>query len=277
MKYMTKTKTTLMLMLALAGLSAGAMTGCRGDREEKPPRQFFPDLDDQPKWKPQAKSQFFADGRTMRPPVEGAVPFGRDGWATNPTDPKVNPMVGSRAEFLKENEGEYTGMTGPQYLPTIPVKVDAALIREGQKNFNIYCSACHGYMGDGKGLVGQYFTVTPVSLHDPKYKAGGEEPLSRDGYIFTVIRNGVRSMPAYNHALTEHETWGVVAYLRALQASHEGTLADVKDAAERTDLETKMNIPDPVPAGEPADASPTAPAAPTTPAAPAAAPTGGAK
>jgi mono/diheme cytochrome c family protein len=269
----------MIMALAGAALLAG-VAGCRGDREEKPPRQIFPDMDDQPKWKPQSKSGFYADGRAMRRPVDGAVPFGRDGWATNPTDAKVNPMAGARAEFLKENAGEYEGMNGAEYLPTIPIKVDEKLILEGSKNFNIYCSACHGYLGDGKGLAGAYFTVTPVNLHDPKYKAGGEEPLNRDGYIFTVIRNGVRSMPSYSHALTEHEAWGVVAYLRALQASQEGTLADVKDPAQRAALEAKMNEPDPAPpAGETpaAPATPPAPAAPAAPTAPAAAPTGGAK
>jgi mono/diheme cytochrome c family protein len=258
-KYMTTTKTTLTLMLALAGAAslAGVLGGCRGDRGEKPPRQFFPDMDDHPKWKPQAGSGFYADGRTMRKPVQGTVAFGRDGWSARPTDTEINPMAGDRAGFLKEGGPEWTGMQGEEYLQTIPVTVDEKLVREGQKNFNIYCSVCHGYTGDGKGLAGQYFTVTPGNLQDPKYKAGGEEPLNRDGYMFTVIRNGVRSMPSYAHAISEHEAWAVVAYIRALQASQEGTLADVQDPAKRAELETKMNEADP------------APAAPTTPAAPA--------
>ena len=37
-------------MLAVAG---AALPGCRGDRSDKRPRQFFPDMDDSPKWKPQ--------------------------------------------------------------------------------------------------------------------------------------------------------------------------------------------------------------------------------
>src|SRR5690606_25558390 len=69
---------------ALAGLAAvlGA-GGCRGERSDHPPRQFFPDMDDQQRWNPQSQSPFFADGRTMRPRVEGAVAFGR---APDPSD-----------------------------------------------------------------------------------------------------------------------------------------------------------------------------------------------
>ncbi|HYE62775.1 MAG TPA: cytochrome c [Phycisphaerales bacterium] len=248
----TPINTTRSLLLALAGAAAlSGLAACRGDREEKPPRQFFPDMDDQPKWKPQEKSQFFPDGRTMRQPVQGAVPFGNDGWSTNPNDPNVNPFAGARAGFLKEDEGTFQGVSGKQYLPIIPVEVTEQLVHEGATNFNIYCAVCHGYTGDGKGLVGAYFTVAPVNLHDPKYKQGGEDPLNRDGYIFSVIRNGVRSMPAYGHALSEHESWGVVAYIRALQASQEGTLQDVPEA-QRAALEQELNRPDPTPAPAPA-------------------------
>ena len=278
----TRTNTTRSVLLGLAGLAVVAgMVGCRGDREDKPPRQIFPDMDDQPKWKPQGKSQFFTDGRIMRQPVTGTVAFGREGWSKDPNDGAVNPKAAARAEFLKEGQAAYEGMEGNQYVQTIPVRVDEALVLEGQKNFNIYCAACHGYMGDGKGLVGPYFTVTPVNLHDAKYRVGGEDPLSRDGYIFSVIRNGVRSMPPYAHALTEHETWGVVAYMRALQHSTAGTLADVQDAAQRTELERQMNLPDPAAAGTPASTTspttPTAPAAQPAAPAPAAGSNGGAK
>jgi mono/diheme cytochrome c family protein len=64
------------------------------------------------------------------------------------------------------------------------------------------------------------------SYHDPKYKDSKVET-GRDGYFFSIIRNGVRTMPAYGHALTERDAWSVVAYVRALQAAAEGTLGDV--------------------------------------------------
>ncbi|MEL7240373.1 MAG: hypothetical protein AAGK78_16055, partial [Planctomycetota bacterium] len=64
------------MMLAVAS-AAGLLAGCRGERTDKPPRQLFPDMDDQPRFKVQRGTEFFTDGRTMRPVVEGTVPFGR--------------------------------------------------------------------------------------------------------------------------------------------------------------------------------------------------------
>src|SRR3954470_16726593 len=84
--------------LALALLGAG-LAGCRGDREEKPPRQFFPDMDDQPKWKPQSQSEFFVDGRTMRKPVAGTVPFGRNDFVTDA--PWSKDFMDQRSDLLK--------------------------------------------------------------------------------------------------------------------------------------------------------------------------------
>ena len=52
--------TRTILILAGLALAGGLLSGCRGDRSDKPPRQFFPDLDDSPKFKPQTKSEFFA-------------------------------------------------------------------------------------------------------------------------------------------------------------------------------------------------------------------------
>ena len=69
---------------ALAGAALVALPACRGDRSDKPPRQFFPDLDDQLKWRPQGESPFYADGRMMRPAVRGTVAFGRVSFVNAP-------------------------------------------------------------------------------------------------------------------------------------------------------------------------------------------------
>src|SRR5690606_30275922 len=78
------------LRIAGVGLAALAISagGCRGDRSAKPPRQFFPDLDDQPKMKAQTKNTVWSEfegkstetdwGRSARLPVANTVPFGRE-------------------------------------------------------------------------------------------------------------------------------------------------------------------------------------------------------
>lgn len=225
------------LAAAMVAIAAG---GCRGDRSEKPPRQIFPDMDDQMKWKPQGTSEFFADGRTMRTPVKGTVAFGRwehvsdEGWAST--------FMKQRADLLREDDGYYRGVNGAgEYLAAMPVAPTRAMIQRGMERFNIYCSACHGYEGDGKGTVGVRWSYPPANLHDVKYRDAAEAT-GRDGYIFHVIRNGViggdgkQKMPSYAHAVNESDAWAIVAYLRALQTSRLASLEDVP-AAEREVLQ----------------------------------------
>jgi mono/diheme cytochrome c family protein len=273
----TETMKTLLLAACAAGSLLGA--GCQGDREDKPPRQFFPDLDDQQKWKPQEKSGFFADGRTMRQPVAGTVPFGREPWAVDAAQhPWAAEFMQQRDDLLREDRALYEGLAadGKTYLEKIPVPVTMDLLKRGQNRFNIYCSVCHGYMGDGKGTVGVQFAITPANFHDPKYSTPdpkSPDPLWADGYVFHVARHGVNravagapanlTMPGYAHALTERDTWAVVAYIRALQASQEGKLEDAPEAQRRAIEEEFSKAPPPAPA--------TPAASPTTP------PAGGAK
>src|SRR5262245_2019454 len=117
--------------------------GCQGDREDKPPRQFFPDLDDQQKWKPQEQSGFYADGRTMRRPVAGTVAFGRDPLVVDPAkDPWGAHFMEERGDLLREDKALYEGLAedGKTYLDKIPIPVTMELVKRGQNRFSIYCS-----------------------------------------------------------------------------------------------------------------------------------------
>lgn len=232
-------------VVALAG-SAAVLGGCRGDREDKPPRQFFPDMDDQPKWEPQGRSDFFADGRMMRPPPAGTVPFGRSPVVTD--EEWAGGMMDARHDFLKDDAergpGFYDGLASEnRYVERIPAPVTMDMIRHGQKWFNITCASCHGYNGDGKGMVGLQWSYPLPNFHDDKYKkADPNDPNSqlwKDGYLFHVARQGLWNpdgtmrMPGYAHALSERDAWAVVAYIRTLQASREGTLQDVPESVRQ--------------------------------------------
>lgn len=248
------------LVLASFALVLG---GCRGERSDKPPRQFFPDLDDQPKYKAQSASTFFADGRAMREPVRGTVPFGsrpytiafegkdfsdRDGFL------KADRRVYEGKEPVLDADGSIVmepGTSTPRevYVERIPVTVDAELLALGEKKYNIYCIVCHSQTGDGKGTVGTRWSYPLPSFHDPKYYRGGEK--GQDGYLFHVIRYGVPNegenapyplkMPAYATKVSEREAWAIVAYLRAIQAAHSSPL-DAAPERERMDLEKRKPV-----------------------------------
>jgi mono/diheme cytochrome c family protein len=259
---------SLMLVASVALASVVALGGCRGDTSDKPPRQFFPDMDDQPKYKAQSTSTFFEEyvdeetgdqyGRSQRPPVPGTVAFGRQ--------PHTGPVLGvdfaDRNEFLRDdpatNEGrvyraasngalevnEETGQLNFDWVDRMPVRVDASLLELGQKKYNIYCISCHGGTGAGDGLVGRRWSYPLPNFHDDRYQLGGE--LGQDGYIFHVIRNGVpnpggpyeyRMMP-YGRKLTIRETWSIVAYVRALQKAQSGSL-NMLPESQRLELERR--------------------------------------
>ncbi len=236
----------LALLLAAASLP---LVGCRGDRSDNPPRQFFPDMDDQPRWKAQDRSEFFADGRTMRQPPQGAVAFGRSPVVSD--EPWAATYTLQRAQLLKADDRVYRGVDdNGNLLTTIPVEVTPALLDRGQNRFDIYCAACHGIKGDGKGLVGQTWAYPLPSFHDDRFLPGGAS--GAEGHIFDVALHGFigptgrQLMPGYAHALTEHDAWAIVAYIRALQRAHRAGLQDVPET-ERTQLQ---GAPRPAPAAE---------------------------
>src|SRR5690606_6517946 len=107
-----------------------------------------------------------------------------------------------------------------QYLVTIPESVVQeaggmqALLARGQDRYGIYCTPCHGGLGDGQGLVPRVSRVpaiTPPTFHDQAIR---EMP---DGQLFATISNGIRNMPAYAPQIPTADRWAIVGYVRALQ------------------------------------------------------------
>ncbi|MEE9465992.1 MAG: cytochrome c [Candidatus Neomarinimicrobiota bacterium] len=180
-------------MYLLAGLAAGLlmMPGCRGATSEKPPIHLNPNMDNQEKYKAQSESDFFADGLTMRPPVEGTVARGE----------------------LRDDTAFYIGRdVAGDFLAQSPVQVTDAAFERGRERFGIYCVVCHGVNGDGQGEIMRYkYPIPPTSFHLPKVAT------MNDGEIFSIISNGVRNMPSYKEQISVADRWLIVAYVRELQ------------------------------------------------------------
>ncbi len=194
-------KLTYGIMTALALLAMFMLIGCtREQPSEKPPIHLNPNMDSQPKYKAQAESKFFADGATMRMPDSGTVARG----------------------YLRADSTFYFGKTGDSdFIATMPVHITTHLMQRGRERFDIYCSPCHSRLGDGKGIIVARGLVAPPTFHDERLRA------MPDGQIFDVITNGLRNMPAYDHQVPVDDRWAIVAYLRALQRSHNATIDDV--------------------------------------------------
>lgn len=188
-----------------------SVMGFRGMTATRPPIEFFPDMDHQAKYKPQAESKFFADGRADRPIPAGAVPFGRSAEKADP-------------DFLKADDAHYAGKNADgSFLKGFPsdLVIDEAFVRRGQNRFQIYCAPCHGALGDGNGITKAYGMVATPTYHDDRLRG------MADGEIFNTITNGKNTMFPYADKLSVSDRWAVVAYVRALQRAHHATIDDV--------------------------------------------------
>jgi mono/diheme cytochrome c family protein len=115
--------------------------------------------------------------------------------------------------FLQEDELRYGGTIGGQPADLFPQPVTRDLIERGQEQYNTFCSPCHGFVGNGDGVVVQRGYPAPPSLHDSEIVA---KPA---GHYFQVITNGQNTMYSYAGRVEPDDRWAIVAYIRALQLS----------------------------------------------------------
>jgi mono/diheme cytochrome c family protein len=149
------------------------------------------DMQDQPRYKPLRKSDFYEDGRSSRPPVPGTVARGQ----------------------LRADTYLYTGMLGKEPGDALPFPATRQVLERGRERFNIYCAPCHSRLGDGNGMIVQRGYRRPPSYHIERLR---KAPL---GHFFDVITNGFGAMPDYAAQVEVHDRWAIAAYIRALQLS----------------------------------------------------------
>jgi mono/diheme cytochrome c family protein len=180
-----------------------SIAGFRGTPSRKPPIEVLPDMDRQPKIRPQTPSAFFADGRASRLPVEGTV------------------ARGSRFLDTPENTGMTTGTTN--FISVNPLKVTPDLMARGQQRYQINCQPCHGAVGDGNGITKSFGMAVVANLHDARIVS------MTDGELFYVITHGRNLMGPYAAQIVPEDRWAVIAYVRALQLAQLGAAGDLPE------------------------------------------------
>jgi len=191
---------TFFIIFAFVVVTGLAIFGFRGGTTSRPPIEIFPDMDRQPRYEPQGQSAFFPDGRADRLPVEGTIARG----------------------FMRDDDHRYRGGAGEgQFASGFPGIVTREQMERGRERYGIYCAACHGATGDGQGITRNYGMVAVPSFHTERVRDMAE------GEIFEVITNGRGLMGAYSGQVPVDDRWNIIAYLRALQRAHQGTVEDV--------------------------------------------------
>ncbi len=156
-------------------------------------------MHDQPKYKPLARSDFFDDQRASRPLVEGTI---------------------SR-EGLREDALRFTGKIDGKPADLFPFPVTSLVMARGRDRYDIFCSPCHGRTGAGDGMVVQRGFRRPATFHQDRLRT------AQAGYLFDVITSGFGLMADHAQQVPVDDRWAIVAYIRALQRSEQGTIADV--------------------------------------------------
>jgi hypothetical protein len=108
---------------------------------------------------------------------------------------------------------------GKSLINPIPVSIES--LKKGEIKFDVYCSPCHGFNGDGAGRLNGQFP-NPPTLHSDKVRKW------TDARIFAVITEGQNVMPSYASQLTVDERWTVINYIRALQRALNAMESDLK-------------------------------------------------
>ncbi|MDX1953506.1 MAG: cytochrome c [Verrucomicrobiota bacterium] len=178
-----------------------SVAGLRGSISRKPPIEVFPDMDRQPKIRPQTPSSFFADGRASRLPVEGTV------------------SRGARYEMSALNTGFEPGTTN--FVALNPVALNEQVMARGRERYQITCAVCHGAVGDGNGITKKFGMAVVANLHDKRIVT------MPDGELFHVITHGRNLMGPYGPNVEVEDRWAIIHYLRALHLSRLGTEQDL--------------------------------------------------
>lgn len=159
------------------------------------------DMYDQPKVKPLTESRFYTDGLASRQPEEGTVPRG---------DIRTDDLL-------------YTGKVGGKLAEVFPFPVTEEMLKNGQDRFNVFCSPCHGRLGNGRGMIVRRGFPQPRSFHNDTLKTA---PV---GYFFNVITNGYGKMYSYAPSVPVHDRWAIISYIRALQLSQDVRLSTLRE------------------------------------------------
>ncbi|MCU1249969.1 MAG: cytochrome c [Edaphobacter sp.] len=161
------------------------------------------DMQDEPKFFPQRGTNFYADGRSVRPQVENTV-------ARNQ---------------LRENGYFYTGLINGKEGDGMPFPATLEVLERGQERYNVYCTPCHSRVGNGVGMIVQRGYMKAGNFNTVRLETA---PL---GHFFHVISNGYGAMPDYAAQIVPEDRWAIVAYIKALQLSQKATQADVPPGA----------------------------------------------
>ena len=132
-------------------------------------------------------------------------------WTRNMyTSPVVLPQVAPRMPV-----DDTIAVDGPQILDRLSSqglpnpRPDTPEVRdEGAWLYGVYCAVCHGATGQGDGQIAEHYPTHAESVGCPNVQN------YTDGWIYSIIREGGRNMPAAAASMSVDERWALVHFVR---------------------------------------------------------------
>lgn len=154
-------------------------------------------MENQPRYKTYEEATSWPSGQSARMPVPGTIARG-------------DPLQSAPAN--------------------IPVALTRELLGRGKKQYETFCTPCHGATGAGDGMVVQRGFPAPPSYHSERLR---RVPLK---HFYDVISDGYGVMYSYGARVDRSDRWAIAGYIRALQLSQNGKVADLT-AEQRVSLD----------------------------------------
>ncbi len=160
------------------------------DRSKRAPNlQYMPNMYEPVGYETYDANPNYAPGMEERLPVEGTIARG--------------------AEFTFEYDASIEGYELAKINLKSPLDSTMVDTKRGKNLYTIYCSSCHGSIGDGQGELAK----REMFLGTPNYK---DRDIT-EGSIYHVIMYGKNMMGSHSSQLTEEERWQITAYVQELR------------------------------------------------------------
>ncbi len=174
------------------------------------------DMQDQPRYKPFKKSDFFSDGKAMRELPEGTVARGmlrEDKVFYTGKKLNIDPNAAANVQTTTNAAGNTLVWSFPNDIEKMPVPLTQELLARGEQRYKVFCVVCHGPVGNGDGMIVRRGYTKPPTYNDDRLRN------APDGHFFDVMTNGWGKMSSYASQIPPADRWAIVAYIRALQIS----------------------------------------------------------
>ncbi len=185
------------------------------------------DMQDQPKMKAFRGTTFFGDGLSARQPIPGTVARGflrsntefftgkKSKTTAGPGTQSIQGQ-GQNQPQPQQAQAQQAGAGAnafPDDIDYLPIPVNEEVVQRGRERYNIFCSACHGFTGNGDGMIVRRGFRRAASFNDDRLR---QAPV---GHFFDAMTNGWGAMPSYAPQIAVQDRWAIIAYIRALQES----------------------------------------------------------